>query len=456
MTAMAILLKEAGHTVGGCDIDEVFITDKSLGDAGIYPQVGFSKEHIIDSDLVITTGAHGGFENPEVRFAKEKGIPVLTQGEAVGKSMDGSLTDEDQIGISVAGTHGKTTTTAIIATIFSIAGLDPSYIIGTSEIFSLPSPGHFGKGKYFIAEADEYATKPTHDKTPKFLWQNPRVLVITNIELDHPDIYSSVEAVRDVFLQFAAQLPADSLLVQCLDSEQLRLFYNEYPGKKITYGIDRESDYFITKYMIKDGKTNFELSKNGTVIDEFTISTIGQHMALNATAAIIVALKCDIPLVTIKKGLVQFKGSKRRLEYKGQLAYGGMSFDDYAHHPTEIKATLRAFKDAYPNKKIIAVFQPHTYSRTKKLFSDFVGSFSAADSVFLVPIYPSLRESADESISSAMLYKKMREDNSDVTLFSSLDGVVQYVESKRFESDIVLVTLGAGDIYTIWEALIVE
>ena len=175
MAPLAIIAKEAGFIVSGCDIDQQFITDAPLRKAEITPTLGFHKEHVKDCDLVITTGAHGGFDNVEVIEAKQQGIPVWTQGEAGGKFMNGEIFKRTFEGISVAGCHGKTTTTAMIATILKETRLDPTFLIGTGNIPSLGSCGHFGKGRYFVAEADEYATEPKYDKTPKFLWQKPKI-----------------------------------------------------------------------------------------------------------------------------------------------------------------------------------------------------------------------------------------------------------------------------------------
>src|SRR5258706_3534124 len=186
MTPLAIIAKEAGIKVSGSDVEDTFITDDALSKSGIHPEVGFDSSHIDAQDLMITSGANGGFDNVEVVTAKQKNIPVITQGQAVGEYINGSLFGKEYIGISVAGSHGKTTTTAMIATVLSDAKLDPSYVIGTSSLDPLGLPGHFGNGKYFVAEADEYATEPIHDRTPKLLWQKPKIIVFTIFSLTIP------------------------------------------------------------------------------------------------------------------------------------------------------------------------------------------------------------------------------------------------------------------------------
>src|ERR1035437_7603092 len=257
MAPLAIIAKEAGFKVSGCDLGEEFITDAPLKKAGINPLVGFSANHLQLSDLLITTGAHGGFENIEVIRAKELGIPVWTQGEAVGKFMDRSLFKNSFEGISIAGSHGKTTTTAMVATVLKENKQDPAFLIGTGDIPSLGSSGHFGNGKYFVAEADEYATEPKYDKTPKFLWQHPQIGIITNIEFDHPDLYSSMEQLRDAFLNFAKNIKPSGVLVACVDDLETAKVLKQYSGRVITYGFSKNADYLLQRVTVSPEKTFF-------------------------------------------------------------------------------------------------------------------------------------------------------------------------------------------------------
>lgn len=454
MTPLAIIAKEAGFKVTGCDIDDSFITDEVLFKKGIKPLVGFSKEHITQEiDLVVTTGAHGGFENLEVEEAKKQNIKVITQGEAVGLFMDGKIFNRSSTGISIAGTHGKTTTTAMIATILKECGKDPSFIIGTGNVASLDQPGHFGRGEYFIAEADEYATEPIYDKTPKFLWQHPKMVIMTNIELDHPDLYPSVDAVRNAFLTFANQLPSDGLLIVCGDDKEIQKLLKEYNKKVITYGNSSLNDFVIKKISVLGFKTFFWIDSGKTSLGEFIVNVPGEHNASNALAAIITCLECGLNIQEVKKGLVKFTGTKRRFEYIGKLSSGGLVFDDYAHHPTEIKKTLKAFRQTFPKKRIICVFQPHTYSRTKKMFEDFIYSFNDADSVLLTNIYPSLREKPDPTVSSKLLFEKMSWIVGKIAFLPNLSDVIEYIKQKQYNQNSVIVTMGAGDIYKISEEL---
>ncbi|OGH42890.1 MAG: UDP-N-acetylmuramate--L-alanine ligase [Candidatus Levybacteria bacterium RIFCSPLOWO2_01_FULL_42_15] len=450
LAPLAIIAKEAGFIVSGCDVDEEFITDELLKLSRIQPIKGFSSSHLGNVDMVITTGAHGGFDNPEVQEAKKGGIKVLTHGEAVGMFMKGELFGRfDMTGISVVGSHGKTTTTALLATIFSQSGLDPSYTIGTSIIPSIGASGHYGNGKYFIAEADEYATEPAYNKTPKLLWQYPSIAVITNVDFDHPDVFKNEEDIAMVFRKFLGNIKRDGILVLYGDDPYAAFLKKSFPGKTITYGYSPQNDFVLRKARFGDRRTFFWVEALGTNLGEFCIHVIGEHNALNATGAIAVSLEVGIGINKIKKALMTFSGSKRRCEFIGQSRFGSIVIDDYAHHPTEIKKTLIALKKAYPKKHIVCIFQPHTFSRTKALFNKFTHAFSDADEVILMDIYPSLREEPDPEITSQFLANKMSKIHKSVTFLSKACDVIQYVAQKETDSSSLIVTMGAGDIYKI-------
>jgi UDP-N-acetylmuramate--alanine ligase len=433
MTPLAIIAKEAGIKVSGSDIADEFITDKALKKAGIIPQVGFLINHVGDVDLVITTGAHGGFNNAEVLEAKRKKIRVLTQGEAVGIFMDGGIFGRKLTGISVTGTHGKTTTSAMVATLLKVNGLDPSFLIGTADAASLGAPGHYGKGNYFVAEADEYMTEPNFDKTIKHMWQHPKIAVITNIEFDHPDAYDSLDDTREKFLAFANQLPRDGVLITCGDDPEVKKLLAEFKGRSITYGINNDNDFVVDN-----------------VLKNIKLSVFGSHNRLNATATYIIGLEIGLSKEQIKKGLENFRGSKRRSEFIGTLSSGALVFDDYAHHPTEIQRTLKAFREKYPTSEIVCIFQPHTYSRTKSLFEQFSISFNDVDAVILTNIYSSLREKPDLSVSIQKLRGKIGKK---AILLPTLSDVVKYVNSQNYGKNVVLLTMGAGDVYKINQEL---
>jgi UDP-N-acetylmuramate--alanine ligase len=453
MTPLALIAKAAGYDVSGSDIDQEFITDAALQKAKITAYKGFSAEHIAKADIVITTGAHGGYDNIEVQTAKLQKIPVMSAGEATGAFMKGEILDRSFTGISVAGTHGKTTTTAMIATVLKENGLDPSYIIGTGDVKSLGTPGHLGEGRYFVVEADEYATEPVHDKRARFLWQYPTFAVFTNIEHDHPDIYPTIDSVRETFLEFAKKIPSKGLLIACGDDPEVRKLLKEYDGKAVTYGFGAGNDYILEHVHISGEQTFFRVTSHGMLLGEFGIRVVGDHNALNALAALIVSLEIGLSVDKVKKGLLAFQGSKRRLEYIGELQTGARAYDDYAHHPTEIKKTLGALRKQYPNKKLVCFFQPHTYSRTKQLYEEFIRAFESVDTVAVADIYASLREEPDPTVSSKQLALGMSKHHKQVLYLATLDDVVQYINENKFRSDTVLITMGAGDIYTIHSKL---
>jgi UDP-N-acetylmuramate--alanine ligase len=449
MTPLAIIAKEAGVVVTGSDVADEYITDVSLQKAAIHPFVGFSPDHVGEVDLVITTGAHSGFDNTEVKVAKEKDIPVMTQGEAVGVFMRGEIFGKEQKGISVFGSHGKTTTTAMIATILKEAGVDPSYLIGTSDVTSLGESGHYGKGEYFVAEADEYATEPTYDKTPKLLWQHPKIAVCTNIELDHPDMYNTVEELQAVFTKFIQDLPDDGMFIGNGDDFRIQQIIQNYEGKKKTFGLQEHNDFQISNITVNNGVSTFRVKEKDTLIGDFSLQVFGQHNVFNAMAAIVTALSLGIDSEQVKKGIYAYKGSKRRLEYIGQTKNGAILFDDYAHHPTEIAACLRALHSSYPQKQIVCIFQPHTYSRTKVLFTQFSKAFSDASITILTDIYASAREQADASVSVEELARQINPNTESAVYLPRPIDVIKYIQEKNFGKDTLIVTMGAGDIYKI-------
>ncbi len=449
MAPLAVIAKEAGFTVSGSDTPEVYITNEILEKAGIAFSHGFNPQHVEGVDLVITTGAHGGYDNPEVKSAKEKNIPVMTQGEAVGYFMSGELFDRlDLQGISVAGCHGKTTTTAMVATILQHAKKDPSYVIGTGYIPSLDGPGHYGKGKYFVAESDEYATEPVYDKTPKFLWQHPVMAVITNIEYDHPDLYPTFASLIAAYKTFILQvLGSGGKVIACGDDPEIQKIVKNTKEEITTYGFNSDNDYVLNNIESVIGGMEFSVS-HGKKTTTLRIPILGEHNCLNAVAAFIVGKELGIEDSKVQQGLLTFVGTKRRLEYVGKMKSGAAIFDDYAHHPTEIRKTLKSLRQRYPESNILCVFQPHTFSRTKLLFEEFSSSFTDASFVILSDIYPSKREPFDSTISSQHLADAVSPRQS-VLYLPKLSDVVQYLQEKQFGTDTIIVTMGAGDVYQI-------
>jgi UDP-N-acetylmuramate--alanine ligase len=451
MTGLAVIAKKAGLSVTGSDVSESFITDEVLRENGIVPMTGFLPSHLEggNTDLVVTTGAHDGLKNIEVLEARKKKIKVITHGEAVGLFMDGTIFNRKFTGVSVCGTNGKTTTTAMLATILKMAKLNPSYLVGTSTVKSLGFASDLGQGNIFVAEADEYATDPVDDLTPKFLWQNPKIIILINISFDHPDVYKSIKEIKVAFKKFISKLAKDGSLVVFGDDPNIKDMVRNFNKKVIRCGFDNSNDYVLSDVVTQNGKTNFNLSNKNNFQEKFRLGVFGKQNAIDASLAIIAARELKVNINELKKGVALYQGSKRRSEYIGKLQTGAFLYDDYAHNPEKISATLKSFKEAFPKKKIICIFQPHTYSRTKYLFEQFSRSFDKADEIVLTSIYSSLREKPDPSVSMHDLTRKIKARRKKVLFFRNMNDVIEYVNMKNFDDDYVILTMGAGDIYKI-------
>lgn len=442
MTGLAIIAKEKGYKITGSDVSEEFVTDAVLKRNGITPIVGFSKENLEEKpDLVIVTGAHGGINNPEAQFAVSLGIRTIMQGQATGEFMN------EKEGIAVCGCHGKTTTTALISTVLELSGFNPSFAIGSADVPVLGNPSKNGKGKYFIGEADEYITCPGVDTTPKFMWLNPKMVIITNIDFDHPDAYSSIDDVKNAYLKFVQKLKKNDLLVACADNQNLNSLLPQIKSRIKTYGLSPKAVVKPANISFQEGATYFSVIDNGLDLGRFILQIPGVHNVLNATASIAASLEIGVGIEKIKKSLSLFTGTKRRFEKIG-VKNGVKIYDDYAHHPTEIESTLKAARIWFPKNKIYVVFQPHTYSRTKILKDQFSKCFSNADEVILTDIYSSKREAPDPEINSKILANLIAKNHKNVKYIGEKDNVVEYLGKKLSPGDIVF-TMGAGDIYKI-------
>lgn len=438
MTALAVYAKERGIIVTGSDTNGIFPTHDTLQRAGISVLDGFTSQHITKNiDLVIFTGAHNGKENVEVRAAVDMQIPTMSHGEALGFFMEGS----EQI--SVAGSHGKTTTSAMIATIFAVNGRSPSYTIGCGDIRGLGPSGHFGTGTVFIAEADEYITDPHHDPKPRFLWQHPDVLVVTNIDFDHPDAYDSLSDVKAAFVTLASQERGKQITIINADDPESAVL--ESAKNVVTYGFSPRANAKITHIGFGEEQTFFTLSMDGTDVGEFILHVPGHHNVLNAVGAAMCALAYGLSWDEIRKGLAAFEGTKRRFEKLGE-ANNIIVYDDYAHHPQEIHASLEAARNWFPDRQIITVFQPHTYSRTKALFEDFAKSFHASDVVLLTDIFASARESDTLGMTTAKLVEETAKYHAGVHYTKNKEETLAYL-SRTVSRGAVIIIMGAGDIY---------
>lgn len=449
MTSLAIYLKQAGYNLAGSDVEDEFHTDLILKRHKIKVKKGFTAENINKKyELVAVTGAHGGMTNIEAKKAKKLSCPVFMHGQVLGKLMEGKE------GISVAGCHGKTTTSSLVASLLSHAGYDPSCAIGVASINDLGEAGHFGKGRHFVVEADEYMTCPLTEKKPRFLWQNPKIAIITNIEYDHPDAFASINEVKSAFLAFAGRLKNDGVLIACIDDKNVRDILSLTANTQVlTYGFSPQADFRIESFYFGEGISFMKVSFRGMHLGEFMLCIPGRHNLLNALAASIAANLVGVSWDKIKDYLKLFTGTKRRFEKVFQEK-GLMLYDDYAHHPTEIVATIKGARGWFPGKKLIVIFQPHTFSRTKALLSDFSRSFQDADLAVISDIYPSAREKFDSSINSNILVSKISTHKKNAVYKPNKESVLEFLRGVLSDNDLII-TMGAGDIFS-WHGEIIR
>ena len=439
MTALALCCQDLGMIVTGSDIEESFVTDQILSKRKIVWKKGFSKDHVDkDTDLLIYTGAHSGQANTEVLTAIKLAIPVLSHAQALGIFAAGKYQ------IATCGVGGKSTTAAILATVFAKSARHPSFAVGVGNIDPLGVPGKYDPlGQDFILEADEYFAS-TIDRKPRFTYLNPKVVILTNLEYDHPDVYKNIEAVFQAFAGFIKKIPADGILIACWDNLNIRKFLKKLSSVPYTtYGKTKGADWVLEN--IKD--FSFSLTTKDKTVSPIKLQVPGEFNKLNASAAAIAADFLGINSHDIKIGIQSYLGTKRRLEKIANFS-GVDLYDDYAHHPTEINATLQAVRSLFPKKRIIVIFQPHTYSRTRKLLEEFSNCFSFADIVIITDIYASARERKDSQINSQIVVKKIiGKGKKKVEYLSDVYKVSRFLNKNVRKGDIII-TMGAGDIFT--------
>lgn len=444
MTGLAVMAKQLGYEVTGSDVDEVFITDELLRNNKIDWFSGFNGQNVRKTkpDQVVVSAAYGA-NNPEIKAVKSMRLPILTQSEMLGKVMAGYE------GIGVSGVHGKTTVSSMVAVILQAAGFAPSYAIGTGTIPGLEGSSHIGEGQYFVVEADEYKKSET-DHRPKFLDYPLKHLIVTSIELDHPDVYPSAEHVYQVFYQLASKIPRGGVIVANTDWPLVRRLASRLVDRNcLTYGFDPGALYQITD--AKQGMTtSFYLKHAKEVIGPIELELPGKHNMLNAAAAFLMTRRLGVNEATIIKALRHFAGPKRRFEFLGEIN-GAQFYDDYAHHPSALEFLIDAAKKRFPTKRITVVFQPHTYSRTGKLLNEFAKSLKTADRLVILNIWASAREKSGY-VTIRDLLNEIRKYRSDVEFRSDLDEVAKYLSGSVDKSDVVLL-VGAGDVYKIYEKL---
>ncbi len=431
MSAIAQLLLEIGYVVSGSDLKPNKLT-AALAESGAEIFVGHEAAHVAGADIALVSSAIPK-SNPELEAAGNAGIPILKRAQFLGKLM------QNKVGIAVAGTHGKTTTTGMIAHILTHAGHDPSIIMGGIAP-SLGSNGKAGAGDAFVVEADEYDYM--------FLGLRPKIGVITNIEHDHPDIFPTEAAYQQAFVDFTHLIPHDGALIVCSDDAgiQQALDQGRLPKENLTtYGIKNIGDNLpsIQALDLRPnplGGTDFVVVASGETLGIVRLAIPGEHNVLNSLAAIAVSLRQGALFNDIVKAMPSFTGIGRRFELIGE-ANGVTVIDDYAHHPTEIKATLAAGRQRFAGRRIWAVWQPHTFSRSKLFLSEFVGSFQNADKLIVLNIYRS-REKNDLALNSAKIAKKIK--NPIAHHIASRREAASYLATEAKMGD-VIITLGAGD-----------
>ncbi len=439
MSALAIIAKQKGHTVTGSD-ENVYYTDTLLKKHHIAWQTGFKAENLKPKpDMVVVSAAYDE-KNPELKAAIDQKLPIKTFSEMLAELM------KDYRGIAVAGIHGKTTTTAMIAFLLESARLSPSFLIGCREALNFGVNARVGDGEWFVAEADEYK-KAANDETPKFLDLKPEIVVITSIEHDHPDIFPTVEDVYRAFYRLACRVPRHGWLVGDIDSSRVKKLALSLADRKLeSYGFTTSAAWRIVDYQIKPGRQVFTILHNKQLYGPFQLQQPGKHNIANATAAIIVCLKIGVRLETIQKFLPQFKGTERRFQILGERR-GVLVIDDYAHHPTAIQSTLEGARAFYPNRKIWCVFQPHTYSRTKALLNDFGPAFENADRVIIADIYASAREKSGR-IHAKHLVAQIKQHHENVDYIGAIKEIPLFLEENVADGDMIIV-MGAGDVYKV-------
>ncbi len=437
MTALALILRDMDKTVSGSDINETFLTSSLLTARGVGISAGFDPKNIAGSEAVVYSGAHQGANNPEVRAAVEAGQAVFVMPEVLG-----ALSRERET-LAVCGCHGKTTTTALAAYVWERIGLQASYFVGGPGFMDYPA-GKWGRGRLFVAEADEYVEDPqAPNPQAKFLYLSPKYVICTNIDFDHPDIYKNMDEMVAAYSRFFDRVdPAGFLLVNG-DDQRLTRLAAQKKVRVYTFGRGDKCDFRVT-----DEAHRFGLAYNGKQIASLDPELYGGHNMLNIASVLAFCHLTGQNVTRAARAAEEFRGVKRRMEEYLEIE-GNYIFDDYAHHPAEIAATLKAFRQRFSEHRLAVIFQPHTYSRTKALKDEFIKALKLADRVALMPVFASEREKDKDSLYttddlSALARQKGLETT---TLRSAEDFSGFIVGSQREYPAWLYVTMGAGDVY---------
>lgn len=437
MSGIAEILLQKEYIITGSDVS-MGETIERLQELGADITIGHDKKNIEGADVVVYTSAVEAEENIETKAALEKGIPVIKRAEMLSELM------RMKYGVGVAGTHGKTTTTTMIGHVIQDAQFDPTIIVGGKVHSFSETNAVVGKGDIIVVEADEF------DRT--FLRLTPSLGVITNIEAEHLDIYDNLEDVKDAFIEFANKVPFYGAVVLCLDDPNVRSIIPSIERRTITYGFTPQAKVRATDIKIDHFTSAFTVINSNETLGQITLNAPGEHNVKNALAAVAVGLELDIDFEKIKSGLERFEGVFRRFQLKTEKD-DVMVIDDYAHHPTEVQATLDAARKGWKDRRIVAVFQPHLYSRTQELYKEFGLSFFDAEVCVITDVYPS-REEPIEGVTGKLIADVAKEYGHQK---------VHYIEDKAelpaqlkqiVEPGDVVITMGAGDIYKYGEQFV--
>jgi len=396
---------------------------------------GHRRENLREADVVVISSAIRQ-KNPEVEAADERLIPVIPRAEMLAELM------RMKVGIAIAGTHGKTTTTSLISTVLAAGGLDPTVVIG-GRLNSIGSNARLGQGEFLVAEADE--------SDGSFLKLMPTIAVVTNIDPEHLDFYKGIEEIKESFLSFLEKIPFFGLAVLCLDHPNIQSLLPRLKKRFATYGLTTQADFQAKEIAFEGLSTSFDVVHHRQGIGRLSLRMPGIHNVYNALATLATAFELDIPFRVVQETLREFSGIQRRFQIKGEKK-GILIVDDYGHHPVEIMATLKAARTGW-GKRIIAVFQPHRYTRTQALFKDFLTAFYDADVLILTDIYPA-GEDRIEGVESKALFEGIREyGHKDVSYLADKGQIVEHLLRILSPGDLVI-TLGAGDIWQVSEELV--
>ncbi len=430
MIGVATILQKRGFKVTGSDL---VITDelKELKKLGAKVQIGHEPKLIKNADLVVASSAISK-RNPELSYAKKSGLTIIPRAEMLGTLM------KPYRSIAIAGSHGKTSTTSIVASIFNAANLSPTYVIG-GQVLSVGRSSNLGEGNYIIVEADE--------SDGSFLHLQPDIAVVTNIDNDHLDFYElNQEKLNQSFVSFAENLPFYGYILLNLDDPNIRKISKDIHRRQITFGFSAKNRFQITDIKLKNGVQKFQITDHSNKKSyKFSTNLSGKHNLYNVTAAICVAIEENISTKNISKGLNDFQGVGRRFEISTLNLFdqSRILIDDYGHHPVEISATIQAIRQKFPRKKICMIFEPHRYTRTQQLFNDFVQVLSQVDSLLLLDIYPA-SEKPIKGISSKKLISEIAKKHGNSEYIGKSDPLV-WLES-NYKNFSILITQGAGTI----------